>query len=261
MSCLGNAEEGGYHMKQMKGLGIILISSVLLSACGMTPETPEEEGAPADIEENWAQYIQDGSKTLESYASDTDIDLDMSLGEDMMTDEDQVSITMQAIGDLEKGYMTQDGYEMYFEGNDVYQIENDRWVYYEDGGPIDYPSWYPNIVEALTEIEDLIVAESDDGNLELTYEGNDPAVWDAFEEEFALSIDGIAQENITIDLEANVDESFYYLQDLTLDILGKETEGDAEVANISIVVEVDYYDHNEVELTEIGEKIKEQSGN
>lgn len=232
-------------------MSILMVSGILLAACNTT----DEDGTVEDLEENWAQYIQEGSDTLENYGSDTDIALDLALGPDLMTDEDEVWITAQIIGDLDKGYIVTEEGELYFDGNDAHQLEGNTWVYYPDSGPIEYASWYPNIVGALTEIEGLIEANHADGNLALTYEGNDPEVWSAFEEEFDLSIDGISSENISIALDATVDEDSYYLQDITLDILGEETENDVKISSVAILIEVDYFDHDEIDLTEIEEEI------
>lgn len=243
-------------MNGLKRMGLVFFSGVMLSACGMVGV----QGAPEDLAENWSQYITEGSEALGSYGSDTDIDLIVSMGPDMMTDEDHIFVTMHVIGDLEEGHMEQDGYEMYFQGTDAYQLENGSWVHYPEEGPVDYPSWYPNIADALVEIESFIQAEHSDGELKLSYEGNDREVWNAFQEEFALSIDGISPENIVIDLDASLDEETFYLEGLTLDILGEETEGETTLASVSIVIEVDYFDHDEVDLTEVEEEVKAGTG-
>lgn len=237
-------------MNKIKRSGVLILSGFLLSACGVIGE----EGAPEDLEENWTQYIQEGNETLDSYASDTQMDLELALGPGLMTEEDEAFISMQIVGDLEQGYTVEDDFELYFDGEDAYQLEGGTWVHYP-GSPIEYDAWYPNIVDSLIEIDDLIEATHNEDNVELTYEGNDVEVWEAFEEEFALTIEGISQENIHITLDAVVDDSEYYLQDLNLDIEGAETEGDMELSSISIFIEVDYFDHNNVDLTEVEEEI------
>lgn len=259
-------------MKMLKRNGLILFTSLLLVACGTTDDNGDsdnidENGAaevvdetPNDLEENWVQYLQEGNENLENYGSDTYIDVNTTVGPGL-SDADQVMITMYIEGELEKGYNVVDDQELYFDGTDVYVLENGEWVHYPDEGPIEYPSWYPNIVNALSEIEDLVEADYSGDTVTLTYNGNDPEIWDAFEQEFALSIDGIARENINIDLKATMDDENYFLQNLVLDIVGSEKEGDVEVANVSILVEADYYDHNEVDLSDVEENINEDVNN
>lgn len=248
---------GAYIMLNIKRTTVIFSSVLLLSACGMATE----EGAPTDLEEEWPQYIQEGADSLESYASDTQIDLEMALGPGLMTDEDETSVEAQIIGDLEQGYVDQDGYELYFDGNDVYQMEGNTWVHYPDEGPIEYNSWYPNVVDSLVEVESFIQGTHNEESLALTYEGNDVEVWDAFEEEFALAIDGISQENIQMSLDATLDDESYYLEDFRLDIFGEEVEGEVEVSSISILVDVEYTEHDAVDLTEIEEEISKEVQN
>lgn len=258
-------------MKTLKGKGLILFASLLLVACGTTDDNDvsddmDENGAaevvdesPDDLEENWAQYLQEGNEGLDNYGSDTYIDVSTSVGPDM-NDTDQVEITMYIEGELDRGYNVVGDEELYFDGTDVYVLENGEWVYYPDEGPIDYPSWYPNIINSLLEIEELVEADYSGDEVTLTYSGNDPQIWNAFEQEFELSIDGVARNNINIDLTATMDDENYFLQSLVLDIVGTETEGE-ETATVSIFVEADYYDHNEVDLTDVEEDIDEDVNN
>lgn len=258
-------------MKSLKGKGLILLSSLFLVACGLTEnngsggngENGSEEvvnKVPDDLEENWAKYLQEGNENLDNYGSDTSIDITTAIG-DMMADEDSVSITMFIEGDLDKGYNIVEDQEVYFDGDDIFVLENGQWVHYPNEGPIDYPSWYPNIVNSLLKVEDLIEADYSGDKVTLTYDGNDPEVWDAFEQEFALSIKGIQRENINISLEATMDDQAYHLQHLVLDIVGTEKADDVELASVTIFVEANYYDHNEVDFTEVEEKIDEDMNN
>lgn len=61
------------------------------------------------------------------------------------------------------------------------------------------------------------------------------------------------------DVSDDMDEN-YFLQSLVLDIVGTETEGE-EAASVSILVEADYYDHNEVDLIDVEENIDEDVNN
>ena len=56
-------------------------------------------------------------------------------------------------------------------------------------------------------------------------------------------------------LEATLDGSTSYLQDFLLHIHGEQTEDDQQLSSVSINVEVDYFDHNEVDLTEIKDQV------
>lgn len=179
------------------------------------------------------------------------------MGQGIMTEEDDAFIHASMIGDLEEGYIEQGTELLYFVGNDVHVYEGGTWNFYPNGGPIDYPSFYPNIIDSLVEIEDLIEATHTNGSVELFYEGNDREVWDAFEDEFALSIDGVDEENINIALEAVLDDENYYLQEFRMDILGEETDDDVQLGSINIQVDVDYYDHDNVDLSDIEAEVIE----
>lgn len=242
-------------MNKIKQMSIILMSTFALVACGETGQTSE------DLEENWSTHIQEGNEALNDYASDTNIDLKVQVGPDMMTDEDNAFIHVRMVGDLEKGYIEDGSGEFYFDGTDVYVLENGNWNHYPDNGPIDYPSWYPNVVEALVEIEEFIEANHTEGTITLSYDGNDREIWNAFEEEFALSIDGISEENINIKLDATLDDTEFFLQDLTLDILGEETDGEVELGSVAMLIDVDYFDHNEIDLSQTESEIFENVSN
>lgn len=235
-------------MKKLKQSGVILFSGFLLAACGDTT---------ADIADNWTEYIEEGNENLENYSSDTQLNLVIEMGQGIMTEEDDAFIHASMIGDLEEGYIEQGTELLYFVGNDVHVYEGGTWNFYPNGGPIDYPSFYPNIIDSLVEIEDLIEATHTNGSVELFYEGNDREVWDAFEDEFALSIDGVDEENINIALEAVLDDENYYLQEFRMDILGEETDDDVQLGSINIQVDVDYYDHDNVDLSDIEAEVIE----
>lgn len=238
-------------MKKLKQSGVILFSGFLLAACGDTT---------ADIADNWTEYIEEGNENLENYSSDTQLNLVIEMGQGIMTEEDDAFIHASMIGDLEEGYIEQGTELLYFVGNDVHVYEGGTWNFYPNGGPIDYPSFYPNIIDSLVEIEDLIEATHTNGSVELFYEGNDREVWDAFEDEFALSIDGVDEENINIALEAVLDDENYYLQEFRMDILGEETDDDVQLGSINIQVDVDYYDHDNVDLSDVQAETVEASG-
>ncbi|GAA0360621.1 hypothetical protein GCM10008932_11530 [Alkalibacterium iburiense] len=233
-----------------KIIGSLIISGCVLVGCQ----------SPEDLEENWTEYIQEGSENLESYSSDTDIRVSVSLGPDNVVEEDELKIVISIVGDLDKGYSVEENVaglsqEVFFEGNDFYLKENENWTHYPDAGPIEYAPWYPNVVESLIEIEDLMEASHSGDVLVLSYEGNDREVWEAFEEEFSLSISGVSEENITMTLEATMDDSTYYLQDLSLNIVGEESDGDMEIGRVTIIVEAQYTDHDTVDLTDVEEEI------
>lgn len=46
-----------------------------------------------------------------------------------------------------------------------------------------------------------------------------------------------------------------------MDIVGTEKADDVELASVTIFVEADYYDHNEVDFNEVEEKIDEDMNN
>lgn len=234
-----------------KVVGSIILSGLALVGCDNAQ----------DLQENWTEYIQEGVDNLESYSSDTSIGVSVSLGPEVMADEDELRIMISIVGDLEKGYSVEESLEgfsqeIFFEGNDFYLFENDTWTLYPDAGPVEYAPWYPNVVDSLIEIEHLIETNQTGETLQLSYEGNDREVWDAFEEEFSLSISGVAEENIVITLEATMDSSTYYLQDLSLDIVGEESDGDMELGSVNITVDAQYDEHDEIDLTEIEEDIE-----
>lgn len=62
-------------------------------------------------------------------------------------------------------------------------------------------------------------------------------------------------------LDATLDDESYYLEDFRLDIFGEEKEGDVEISSISILVDVEYTEHEAVDLTEIEEEISKEVQN
>lgn len=237
-----------------KLVGSLIFGGLVLTGCGNA----------ADLEENWTEYIQEGAENLESYSSETVIGVKVALGPDLLTDEDEQSIDISIVGDLEKGYSVEENLEglrqeIFFEGNDFYLLENDTWTHFPDSGPVEYAPWYPNIVDSLVELDHLIEASHSGDTLVLSYEGTGLEVFNAFEEEFSLSMGGVEEENVTITLEATMDDSTYYLQELSIDIMGQETiediEEDMEVGSVNIIVDVEYDDLDDVDLTDIEEDI------
>lgn len=235
-------------MKRIKQSSLIIFSGFLLVACG------------ENATDNWTENIQKGNEGLESYSSDTQLDLELNMGSGVMAEQDEAFIHVSMIGDLEEGYIEQGAETLYFVENDVYVYEGNAWNYYPDGGPIEYPSFYPNIVDSLVEIEAFIEATEVDENIQLFYEGNDREVWNAFEDEFTLSIDGISEENIIITLEAILDGTDSYLQEFHMDILGEETDGDVQLSSINMQIDVDYYDYDNVNLSDVEAETVEANG-
>ena len=68
------------------------------------------------------------------------------------------------------------------------------------------------------------------------------------------------EENINIALEAVLDDENYYLQEFRMDILGEETDDDVQLGSINIQVDVDYYDHDNVDLSDVQAETVEASG-
>lgn len=284
-------------MKNWKKLGIVLTSSLIVAACEETEDTetpeeeqeevteePEEEPEETTDEEpdeeeiededeevdgdvdNWPEDLEEATENLDSYASDIYLDLELSIGPDAMAERDEDWITTYVIGDYEQGYTISEDeegitQELYFDGNDIYLVEEDGWTAYPDEGPVEYDTGYHDLVESLIEIEELLEAEESGDDIELHYEGNDPEVWDAFEEEFSLSIDGIEQEDITILVEATIDTETYYLDELIIDIVGEQTdeEIEGELGSVTMYIEADFYDHDEVDLSDVEEEIEEET--
>lgn len=75
-----------------------------------------------------------------------------------------------------------------------------------------------------------------------------------------MSIDGISEENIIITLEAILDGTDSYLQEFHMDILGEETDGDVQLSSINMQIDVDYYDHDNVDLSDVQAETVEASG-
>lgn len=257
--------------------GIVgLASLTLLMACDQigdeqdspeeeTEEVAEEPDVPDDLETNWAEYIQEAEEELESYTADLYLDVNASIGPDVLTDGQEDWLTFRVIGDFEEGHFTSEdeegtNQEFYFNGSDAYVIENGEWVHYPDqGDEVTFDADYATLIDSLVEIEDLLEAEVTDGELRLSYEGNDREVWDAFEEEFSLSIDGIDEENVEKEIEATFDEETQYLHDLTLDISGSQGENDVELGSVSIYIEVEVSEHDEVDLSDIEEEVTQEA--
>src|SRR5699024_10468950 len=194
------------------------------------------------------------------YTSDTEIAVSVTLEPDQVTDEDSQQVDISIIGELEKGYSIEgnkqgDKQELYFEGSDFYLVENDQWVHYPDSGPVNYPSWYLNVVESLVSIYDLIEAEVTGGRLELMYEDVGLDVFRAFEETFDLHITGVQEEDILVKLEVTVNEESFYIEEFHLEVVGEPKEEDVELGRVVITVDAEYSDYNEVYLNDIEEDV------
>ena len=238
--------------------GTLLLAGLLLQACN----SADSGAPPADLENNWTEYIEAGVDNLDSYASESLLNVQITDGAEIVADYDEEVIQMQVVGDLEQVYsMTERDevitQELFFEDNHFYLNETNGWVKYEDAGPIEYDSWYPHVVEALVSIAHLIEANHTDTQLELTYEGYDYDVWEAFEGVFSLTMSGINEDNIHMTLTTYMDESTYYLERLTLDIRGEQVQDQTVLGSVSIHVDVNYFDHDQVDLSEVKAKITE----
>ena len=82
-------------------------------------------------------------------------------------------------------------------------------------------------------------------------------MWEAFEGVFSLTMSGINEDNIHMTLTTYMDESTYYLERLTLDIRGEQVQDQTVLGSVSIHVDVNYFDHDQVDLSEVKAKITE----
>lgn len=258
-------------------IGVIaFLSGVVLIACDQTEETTngetteeseQENAVPEDLEENWGQYLLDAEEELESYAADIYLDVSAELGPGMLVDQSEDWISLQVIGDFsEKGYFVSEDeegvtQELYIEDEDAYALENDEWVHYPgEGEDATFDASYLALVESIVGMEDLFETDVSGGQMMLSYEGNDQEAWDAFEQEFNLSIDGIEQEDLTIIIQAGVNEVTQFLEELVIDISGaQEIDENVNAGALSIYIETEFFEHNEVDLSEIQERVHEEA--
>lgn len=147
---------------------------------------------------------------------------------------------------------------MYVNEESVYIQQAGTWREYPLEEEPTFDATYTDLIASLEEINELLTSEVSDGELRLTYEGNDREVWDAFEEEFSLSIDGVSEEDVAVSMEAVFDEKTRYLTELILDIVGDSDTQNAESEQVTIHVTAEISEHDAVDMTEIEEQINQE---
>lgn len=226
---------------------------VMLTGCGLF-----EGSIPNDLEDNWPEYMVEAGDNLESYMTDIDLTAETdSMGQSMTN---RASFVASIIGDFERGHVVvtneQDGIEVatevYFEGSNYYINEENGWqeIAGQETGATD--TSYQNVLNAIIESEEFITADRAEDDLILTYQGYDQEVWDAFEAPFSLTIDGFQEEDIEMMLEVTVDAETQLVEDLELSV-----HAENEIGTVSLLVEVEYDDHNEIEELEVEDEVNE----
>lgn len=234
-------------MKKQKKLFPVLLSVGALTACNGVDS--------AELEENWAEYVVEGSENLESYS--TSIDLGVRAEVSNQIDESQISLQADVIGDFDRGYavMTIEGQvsELFFDGERVFVRETGSEWQDVSGQSIATETTYQNVLEAVLNIEELLEAEHSDNELAVSYVGNDREVWDTFQAPFSLNIEGFEIEEVTMILDVTFDDEELFMQNFELDIQAAE-----EQAAVQINILIDYEDHNEIDSFEVEEEIQSQ---
>lgn len=168
------------------------------------------------------------------------------------------------IGDFERGYVTTsnmvNGEEMeeyiFFDGSDVYYDDGTGWQDVSEDEPMSSESDYQSVIHALAEVEEYLEVTTSGEAVELSYDGEfQQDIWDAFESPFSLGLEGFAEENVEMALSATVDSTTQYVQDLVLDILATN-----EIGEIQIIADVEYTEHDEVNIDDVEEDVLEEVG-
>lgn len=243
-------------MRHAAKFTLLFLSGLVLTGCGMF-----EGGIPNDLDENWSGYMEDAENNLESYTTDIDLTAETdAMGQSV---ENRAKLVASVIGDFDKGHVIvineQEGVEvsteMYFVDSTYYVNEGNGWqeIPAQESGTADTDTSYKNVLNAIVESENFITAEVTGDELLLNYQGYDQEVWDAFELPFSLTIDGFQEEEIEMILEVIVDAETQLIEELELSVYAEN-----ELGTVSLLVEVQYDDYNEIDELEVEQEIEEE---
>jgi hypothetical protein len=256
----------------------------------VTNETVEEVAADGEMEEagNDAtkeegvenEAAEDGS--VEETASDglhdvieqtlakTDaveryeLEISMLFGVDAFgqTDESTASIAGRLDESTGNGYLEtreeqlgqQTETAVYFVDNESYaNIDNQGWRE-ETMMAEDWSTSYGNVAAVLRGMGAAEVEETNE-HFEVTYTGNDLAVFNAFKDPFSLSVDGFDVENdVEFGVAILIHKDEFIIDDLSFTIAAENESGNAEAK-----ITVDYENINAIDDIEIPEEVREEA--
>lgn len=247
-----------------KEMGIVSVgAALLLGACNGESTANEPELTPEEVAEDWHTYIVDAAEELESYTADMTFTVNTSSA--IQADaEDVGGMRASIIGDFDRGYIVTsnringDEVEEYifFDGTDVYYDDGSGWQDVSDDEPMSSESDYHAVIHALAEVEEYLEVATSGEEVELSYAGEfEQAIWDAFESPFSLGLDGFSDDDVELELDSSIDSTTQYVQDLLLVIRAAN-----EIGEIQIIADVEYTEHDEVDVDDVEEEVQEELG-
>lgn len=239
------------------------------------PEGTENTENAESTEEQLIHPIQDEELHTEILAAKDDVEhlrADMTMSFDLeapgVSDSQYLELVTEGAEDFSEGHAsghleehgrTVETIEAYFHPDGTFQnFDGQGWeeVGAEDlGGEED--SRYSNVVDGLAEIDDLLDVSYHEDTYTLSYTGSDAEVFDAFEEPFALNLDGFEPEDTTMTLEADVDSSTFHLDTFAFSLDAEESTVPVEMG---MEITADYSAVNEVPDMEIPDEVFEEAG-
>ncbi len=229
-----------------------------LVACGGDLETASV--STEDFIPNFEETIS----TVENYEIDTMLELTIeSNGETS-----NALITMEGIlyEDLTNAHLyfsiTENGIEheqeAYFKDEFAYINDNNTgWRLENNLGPTETDTSYSNVANGILEIADLLSVTEHDDTYELTYEGTDASVFDAFQNPYDLSLTGVDKEtDLTMTLSIVIDQETYLMEDFSLIIDVEHEQG-----NMNFDIRSLFTNINQISEIELPNEILEATSN
>jgi hypothetical protein len=234
-------------MSNWKKVSAVALGSLVLAGCG--------NGVPDDLAENWGTYLAEAEEELESYATE----MSLFVGSEDMGGRDGGYISARVIGDFDQGHViatnenngNESSTELYFDEELAFQNEGSGWQEVTGNGEMSADSSYRQVMNAVIEVEELVDADLTEETLQLSYQGHDQAIWDAFEEPFSLSLDGFTMEETLMTLDVTVNPETQYME-----VFHFLVEAENNFFTIDLEVNADYTEFNEIDnFDEVEEEI------
>lgn len=232
---------GGFILKKLMLGCMVICLLVILTACGGKSKEEVFSQAIKNIDEVKLYHIDlglDVKLRAENYKTDSSAELTGLYNEE--TDD----MDMKSIESTDDFSQENHFYRL----NDIVYANSDDTGWVEttdlDGTFVIGNTSYRDIMEAIGSIEDIVEMESGKGTYDLTFQGKEVKVIDAFTKPFNLSFTGVNLETeSTVDFVAHINKKTLLLEDVALII-----DIDNPNGKMKLDANVVYKDINKVEI-------------
>lgn len=146
--------------------------------------------------------------------------------------------------------------EYYVTEEGIYENDNDTGWYNVESAEFDVSEdlsiAHNKIVKLINELEDELELEKEDGNYFLVFDGVSEKVYNAMKEPYSLDVTGFHEDDIEHHLKIEINED-----DFNIEHLENLTQAENEYSKISIGVEHDFSDINQIDSIEVPEEVKQ----